>query len=244
MILSGTASAKRFVEGALKGDVAAVVAAAGEGTRAALGRNKALAPVAGRPMAAWAVEGVRAHPRVGEVVLVLRPEDVAAWPATAGVRVATGGPTRAASVLAGLEALGGPGDRIVLVHDGARPLVRGEDVERVLSALEDAEGAAIGVRVEEALKRVRSDGIIEASLDRRAHWLARTPQTFPLDLLRRALQSHPEAEDCASAVAAIGGRVRIVEGRRDNVKVTWPGDVGLAEHLLGLARAFGGHREP
>ncbi len=211
--------------------VAAVVVAAGDGQRAGLAGNKVLALLAGRPLVTHAVDALRAHPSVGEIVLVLRPEDRPLMPPLE-VRVVDGGPTRGASVLAGLEALAGRPDRVVLVHDGARPLARPEDVERVLAALEGADGAALAVRVEEALKRVGPDGLVETSPDRRDHWLARTPQAYRLDLLRRALRANPASEDCAAAVPAAGGRVRLVEGARDNLKVTWPDDLALAEFFL------------
>ncbi|MBI4614241.1 MAG: 2-C-methyl-D-erythritol 4-phosphate cytidylyltransferase [Planctomycetes bacterium] len=238
---------------------AAVIVAAGDGRRMGLaaGVAKVFALVAGKPVVARALGPFLRHPRVTQVVLVLRPCDrellgtdrIAGWNPPSGVLLAEGGRTRRESVLAGLRALGlargsaTPDEedaRPVLVHDGARPFVDPRDLDALLAALEGADGAVPGAPLSSSLKRVDPDLWIAESPDRARHRLALTPQAFRMRTLREALEqagrAGREVSDCAEAVAAAGGRVRMIEARSPDLKITFPADLDLAEALLARTR--------
>jgi 2-C-methyl-D-erythritol 4-phosphate cytidylyltransferase len=145
--------------------------------------------------------------------------------------VAAGGPTRSASVRAGLEAVP-PGVEVVVVHDAARPLAPPDVWDRVLLAvLGGADAAVPVVAVTDTIKHVEPDGR-SRTLDRSRLVAVQTPQAFRAEILRRAHAGAPEATDDAGVVEAIGGRVDLVEGHPGNLKITDPADLLVAAALL------------
>lgn len=162
-----------------------------------------------------------------------------AWRHEDKLQFVTGGATRADSVLAGLDALR---DRLadddwVLVHDVARPCVRVADVERLLQQLQvDPVGGLLACRVRDTMKRTDDGMQVVATVPREQLWHALTPQLFRYGLLRRALlaamASGVEVTDEASAIEHLGLRPRLVEGARDNIKITFPEDLRLAALFL------------
>lgn len=221
--------------------VAALVLAAGRGERLGASVPKAFLPLAGRPLVVRAIEALAARPEVEWIVPVLPELEIPRFRAlgrdfAGAARVAepvAGGAERQDSMRAGLAALP-PGVDLVAVHDAARPLVRAEDVGRVIAAAARCGAALLAVPVRDTLKRVR-DGRVAETLPREACWAAQTPQVFRLALLREAL-AKAEAEgfrgtDDAQLVERLGAPVEVVEGDAGNLKVTWPEDVALAEAL-------------
>jgi 2-C-methyl-D-erythritol 4-phosphate cytidylyltransferase len=146
-----------------------------------------------------------------------------------------GGAVRSASVRAALAAAAPDGDP-VLVHDAARPLVTAAVIERVLAGLDGVDGAVAAAPVADTVKQTGSDGIVERTLDRGRLWAIQTPQAFRRAALERALDVDDEllaaATDDAWLVERIGGRVRVVEAPRENLKVTTAIDLRVAEGLL------------
>jgi len=215
---------------------AAILVAAGRGERLGGHTPKALVPLAGRTLIARAAEALLACPAVEAVQPVL-PAGVA-LPDDAGslglLEPAPGGARRQDSVRAGLEALPAHYD-LVAVHDAARPLVRPEAVARVLAAAEARGAALLAVRVADTLKRVRGGRVVETP-PREELWAAQTPQAFHRELLREALAKAESAgrtgTDCAALVEALGAEVAVVEGDRDNRKITHPEDLAAAEREL------------
>jgi 2-C-methyl-D-erythritol 4-phosphate cytidylyltransferase len=226
--------------------VVAIVVAGGSGERLGVGGGKQLAPLAGRPVLSWSLLALDAAPEVDLIVVVCHPDRVAEYrevavaPLALGtpVTLVPGGDTRRISVAAGLAAVPVDFDT-VLVHDGARPLLTAALVTGVLGML--AESGAAGVvaahRSVDTLKLV-VDGVVVETPDRDRYWAVQTPQVFVSDVLRTA---HAEAAatgfegtDDASLVERCGGEVRVFEAPRDNVKVTLPGDLEVAEAILGL----------
>ncbi|MHB1505052.1 MAG: 2-C-methyl-D-erythritol 4-phosphate cytidylyltransferase [Acidimicrobiales bacterium] len=219
----------------------AVVVAAGSGER--FGSKKQFAMLGGRTVAELAVEAARSV--AGGVVLVVPPAGTAAGPSTAGFaaglpgglarlvdRVVAGGPTRSASVRAGLAAVPDDVD-VVVVHDAARPLASPGLFASVLAEL-DVEGvdAAIpAIALSDTLKRVEGR-TVTATLDRSALVAVQTPQAFRADALRRAHASGGEATDDAAMVEALGATVHVVPGDPRNVKLTGPADLVVAEAML------------
>ncbi len=227
----------------------AIVVAAGASRRMG-GQDKLDAPIDGRPVLAWTLEAIARAPGVERIVVVAAPDRVddlrtRAWLPGSVVAVVAGGGRRQESVAAGFAALerlfpDDPG-RVVLVHDGARPLVSGDLIARV--ALATAEhGAAIPVvPVGETLKRV-FDGLVEATVDRSTLATAQTPQGVRRGILAAAYASFPPMgpetwTDEASLLEACRIAVHAIPGETSNLKVTLPGDLARAEaSLLGRGR--------
>jgi 2-C-methyl-D-erythritol 4-phosphate cytidylyltransferase len=190
--------------------------------------------VGGIPVLLRAVRPFIGHPRIGSVVVVLPPEDVDAPPAwLAGLILVAGGAERGDSVWNGLRAT--PADApAVLVHDGARPFVSAEIIDRVLDACVEG-GAIAAVQVTDTVKEVGPGGVILGTPDRSRLWRAQTPQGFPRAALVRAYERAREegvaATDDAALFERYCGPVRVVAGSERNLKVTRPADLVLAEAL-------------
>jgi 2-C-methyl-D-erythritol 4-phosphate cytidylyltransferase/2-C-methyl-D-erythritol 2,4-cyclodiphosphate synthase len=216
-----------------------VVVAAGASRRMG-GADKLTVPLAGRPLLAWTLEALAASPVVRQLVVVAAPERVAElqdrpWLAGLGARarVVAGGPRRQESVFAGVAASDA---ELVLVHDGARPLVTPGLVSRVAEAA-TLHGAAIPtLPVGETLKRLAGSRV-EGTVPREGLATAQTPQGARRDLLERAFAAvdpagSGEFTDEAALLEAAGVEVVSVEGESTNIKVTRPQDLELAEALL------------
>ena len=234
---------------AAPGSVGVVVAAAGAGRR--FGSAKQHLDLAGRPLVHHSMDSFAAVEGVARLVLVVREEDVSlfrkvaeAWSTSRGshapeVGVVAGGARRRDSVLRGLEALRGHAEW-ALVHDAARPLVTAEEVRRVIDAIRRHGAAAIGTSAQDSLKRVL-DGTIVGELPRDEVWTVQTPQGARLDDLIAAYSKDPETDwtDEASALRAMGVAVAVVEGSRENLKITRPGDEAIAERIIAGRRSVG-----
>jgi len=212
----------------------AVVVAGGSGTR--FGKPKQFVELRGRPVVAWAVEACRAV--AGSVVLVLPDTGTRSFGADV---VVAGGPSRSASVRCGLAAVPEECD-VVVVHDAARPFAAATLFRSVVDALADpgVAGAVCAVPVADTVKRLArplapGGGVADVveTLDRGALVAVQTPQAFRTAALRRAHASAADATDDAALIEALGLRVRAVPGDPRNLKLTVPGDLALAEHLLG-----------
>jgi len=217
-----------------------VIVAAGASQRMN-GRDKLAAPIGGRPLLAWTVEALAASPGVERIVLVSAPERIpewsaAAWLDAAVVRVVAGGPRRQESVFVGVAALDAPDERVVLVHDGARPAVRPALVAAVAAAAA-AHGAAIPVlAIAETVKRVEGGRVLE-TVERASLAVAQTPQAARAGLLRAAWRLFPPGDtrtftDEAALLEAARIPVHAIDGDATNIKVTVPEDLDRAADLL------------
>ena len=221
----------------------AVVPAAGRGTRFGGDVPKQYLEVAGRSVLEHTLRALLSHPDVVGAMVALAPDD-SRWPGWASlcdkpVLHCDGGGERADSVLAALRALppSVPGDALVLVHDAARPNLAASDLDRLIDiSMDSPDGAILAAPVRDTLKRADEAGRIDATVPREALWRALTPQAFRRDALVHALESAQAAgvaiTDEAMAIEHAGGRPVLVEGREDNLKVTTPADLRLAEFLL------------
>lgn len=202
-----------------------IVVAAGSGTR--FGRPKQYEELGGRRVLDWSLAAARATaagPDDG-VVVVVRPDQHG--DAALDANVVAGGATRSSSVRAGLAAVPGDAD-VIVVHDGARPLAGAELFARVVDAVRGGADAAVpGVDVTDTLRH-RSGGPV----DRGGLVAVQTPQAFRAAALREAHTGEPDATDDASLVEAMGGKVVVVEGSPANMKITRPIDLAIAEALL------------
>lgn len=214
----------------------ALIVAAGRGERLGAEGPKAFVVLAGRPMLEWSVAALRAVPAVERIVVAL-PAGAAAPEGTVGV---AGGAERSHSVRAALAAAGdGSPEQPVIVHDAARPLVTPAVFERALAALaeRDCDAVVAAARVTDTIKRADpADLRVLETLDRSALWAVQTPQAFRRAALAAALAGPDEALSAATDDAALveqaGGRVHVVESPAENLKVTTPVDLRLAELLL------------
>ncbi|MFO7732214.1 MAG: 2-C-methyl-D-erythritol 4-phosphate cytidylyltransferase [Candidatus Aminicenantes bacterium] len=216
--------------------VSALVVAAGAGKR--FGRMKQFEALRGRPVVDWALEAFQGHREVDDIVLVLPDErDGDPYRSRFGkvVGIVRGGERRQDSVRQGFRALDGSKTGLVLVHDGARPLVGPALISRVIAAAR-ADGAAVpGVPLEDTIKEVR-DGRVARTVDRGNLFRIQTPQGFLYGLLRDALETARrdgfDGTDEAMLVERLGALVTRVEGDSRNIKITTPFDIKIAEALL------------
>ena len=222
--------------------VGAIVAAAGRSERMG-GRDKLFAVVGGKPLLAHALTAFDACRGVDRVVLVLSPENIERGRelvAEAGfskvVAVCQGGERRQDSVCNGLEALASC--QWVVVHDGARPLVTADLIERGLEAAKETGAAIAALPIGDTVKEVEASGLVGRTLCRGQLWAAQTPQVFRYDILREAHQrAQGEVTDDAALVEELGYQVRVFEGSPRNIKVTTAADLALVEALLAQGRA-------
>ena len=210
---------------------AALIVAAGRGTRAGPGAPKQWRPLAGRRVADWTVAAFVAHPAIDMVLAVTHPDDDAEA-ATLGVETVHGGATRAASVRAGLEALEGRGVTHVLIHDVARAGITAAIISDILAALKTSPGAAPAIPVTDALWR-GTEGKVTGTEDRTALFRAQTPQGFHFDAILAAHRAHlGHAADDVEVARAAGLDVAIVPGNETNLKITAPEDFARMEKNL------------
>ena len=207
--------------------IAAIILAAGRGTRAGGDLPKQWQMLSGQSVAGHALAAFKGMQRL----LVIHPDDQAQAKAL-GVTLVTGGASRSASVRNALAALVGQGVTRVLIHDGARPLVSQGVIDRVLAALDHHKGAAPALPVSDALW-TGGRGLVTGTTDRAGLFRAQTPQGFHFDAIVAAYDRFSgEAADDVAVARAAGLDVAIVAGEDDNLKLTFPGDLARAEASL------------
>lgn len=212
-----------------------IIVAAGSGSRA--GGDKQWRALGGKPVLRWSAEALL-NAGADELVVVVAPgaEDRAAV-TLAGLskwRTVAGGAVRAESVSAGLAALTCGPDQSVLIHDAARPLLDRAVIDRLIAALDHADGALPALPVADSLRR-GADGLMAGVVERDGLWRAQTPQAFRRDTIETAYAAWTETEaptDEAAVVQRHGGRVALVEGDPRLMKLTYPEDFAMAEALL------------
>ena len=215
----------------------AIVPAAGIGSRMGADCPKQYLTLAGKTILEHTLGCLLSHPAIARVIVALAPHDgwfeqlaVAADPRILRVE---GGIERAYSVLNALHVAQG---KWVLVHDAARPCLCHGDLDKLIATAMACDGAILGSRVRDTMKRTDGAGNIVATVEREQLWHALTPQMFPSATLKRALEEELALgaliTDEASAMERAGFTVKMVEGRADNIKVTRPEDLSLAELFL------------
>ncbi|MGH2409061.1 MAG: 2-C-methyl-D-erythritol 4-phosphate cytidylyltransferase [Chloroflexota bacterium] len=219
--------------------VGAIIVAAGSSRRMA-GSDKLWVDLGGRPLLARTIAAIATLPALAELVVVGSPEtlrraaELTGDPPWSRVdRWVVGGATRQDSVYRGLEALGP--HPIILIHDGARPLIRRETLERGIAAAETHGAALAAIPVTDTIKVVDTDERVRSTLDRAALRSAQTPQVFAGPLLRQAYEragaARADCTDDAAVVELAGIPVSTFPGERDNLKVSTPADLALVRAL-------------
>ncbi len=219
---------------------AAIILAGGAGERFGRDDGKQLVEIAGRPILTWSAEAFDAVGDIGLIIIVC-PEERAdeylkraidPFPFVTPVVMAPSGPIRQESAFSGLEYVGDEYEFVVL-HDGARPLVSPELILHTINTVKgnfDVDGAVVAHPAIDTLKVVE-DGVITGTPDRSVFWNAQTPQVFRLGIYRRAhaaaLSDGFVGTDDSSLIERLGGKVLVVEGKRDNIKLTVPEDYAM-----------------
>jgi 2-C-methyl-D-erythritol 4-phosphate cytidylyltransferase len=221
--------------------VFAIVPAAGQGTRIGDPVPKQYIPLAGKPMVFHCLEALSKVSRIERIFVVLAPGDRYwshhDWSALAArvEALPAGGAHRPQSVLNALKMLDGriAKDDWVLVHDAARPCIETELVEQFLDELgDDPVGGLLAMPLADTLKSADEGQRVAATIPRLNLWRAQTPQMFRYDMLRRGLETRPDATDEAQAIEALNQSPRLVEGENGNLKVTFAEDLAIAEMIL------------
>jgi len=220
----------------------AVLVAAGTGSRMGGEIPKQFADLDGKPMAVYSLQLFERCPLIDEIILVVS-EDYLAYSSSELVdkydirkihKITTGGETRQESVFAGLTACP-PTTGLVAIHDAARPLLTMELLESVIKKASESDAAILAVPAKESIKMAQ-EGIIEKTLKRDSVFVAQTPQVFKfekiLDSHRRGEAADMEATDDSQLYENYYGKVAIVRGSYNNIKVTTPADYILAREIL------------
>lgn len=226
-------------------EIWAIVPAAGLGQRFGSNIPKQYATIRGRAVLYRAIDRLAGLSSVKTILVGLHSDDI--WwdhtelSSSLAVQTFRGGTTRMETVFNGLNQVveRAHPDAWVLVHDAARPLVKVEDIKRLLLlAGTDANGGLLACRSSDTLKKANQAGRVERSEDRNTLWQALTPQLFPastlLEAVAAALRSGTPCTDEAQAMENSGFQPRLIESGRDNLKITTPSDLVLAEALLEL----------
>ena len=210
---------------------AVIIVAAGRGTRVGGDLPKQWQMLAGKSVLSYTVAAFR-NAGLQRIVLVIHPDDQDRATAISGVTLVNGGKTRNASVSNALEALANDPPEIVLIHDGARPLVPSHVIHKVIAALQTSPGAAPALAVTDALWRGKA-GRVSDTQNLSELWRAQTPQGFRfVDILSAHRANRSPAADDVTVARAAGMQITIVEGDEDNIKLTYPADFARAEALL------------
>jgi 2-C-methyl-D-erythritol 4-phosphate cytidylyltransferase len=220
----------------------AIIVAAGRGSRMGGGRAKQFREISGIPIIIHTLRRFEQCPAIGETTVVLpegEREEFLSLSVRYGLcklaRAVAGGETRALSVWNGLRSLEGVGESdVVAVHDGVRPFVTPEEIERVVCEAETHGAAILAAPAVDTIKEAEGASVVR-TLERTRLWHAQTPQCFRFGLVRRAYEaalaegSAADATDDSALVERAGFEVRIVVGGPHNIKVTTPRDFALAE---------------
>ncbi len=232
----------------MKNTVIAIVPSAGLGKRFDASGKKTFTDLRGIPLVVHTLKRLQREPSIGEIIPVFREEDISYGYDLARdhnldkiKRIAAGGVERQDSIYNALKLIENDGadscmNYQVMIHDGARPIVPEGTIERIITELNELDGAAPGIRPRDTLKEVSADEVITSTIDRDVIRAIQTPQGFAYPTIKKAYDAAYEqgyyATDDAALVEKIGGRVRIIEGSPYNIKITTPEDFHMVEQIL------------
>ncbi len=220
--------------------VTAIIAAAGQGKRMGLKRNKIFVPLFHEPIIVQTVKALANSQLIDQFIIVTDPQEVLEVQAlvlqcglTKPCRIVAGGSERQYSIANALAVA--PDHGLLLIHDGARPLIDSGTIEKVIIAAELSQAAVVGVPVKDTVKCVKN-GMVVATPDRQLLWSVQTPQVFDAKIIKLAYRQAAEqgflGTDDASLVEKLGVKVVMVEGKYENIKITTPEDITVARALF------------
>jgi len=237
--------------------VIAIVPAAGTGKRFGHGKNKPFQTLGGKPLIIWSLETLQSVHEIEEIIPVVKLEDMEQgqkvfeeYGLLKIKRIAPGGKERQDSVYTGLKLIDDT-DCLVLIHDGVRPLIEKELIEKAIQELLTPpspslakggeggfygfDGVILGVPVKDTIKEAE-DGIVKKTLRRGSLWAVQTPQVFSYDSISKAYEMAMKegyySTDDAALMERYGGKVRVIMGSYRNIKITTPEDLKIAECLV------------
>ena len=226
----------------MKNFVSAIIVAAGGSVRMGIADSKQFLPLLGRPAIEYTLQAFQKCDLIREVIVVCREQDMERIRQIADengfskvTRLVPGGASRADSVRNGISSADENADYYA-IHDGARPLITVEEIERVTDAAFETGAATLGTAVTDTIKLVNDCNVIESTPVRSQLRAVQTPQVFEKELYSFALENAGKnlvdfTDDCA-LIEHMGGEVEVVEGSKENIKLTTPVDVIIAESIL------------
>ncbi|RZN56202.1 2-C-methyl-D-erythritol 4-phosphate cytidylyltransferase [Avibacterium paragallinarum] len=220
-------------------EIIAVVPAAGIGSRMQADKPKQYLKIQEKTILEHTLEVLIHYPAISQIIVAVTSSDPYLAEINllnhSKIQLVEGGKTRAESVLNGLQQIKNNANTWVMVHDAARPCLTHQDLDKLLQ-INDINGAILAIPVVDTIKRANSSLQIQQTEDRSQLWLAQTPQFFPTQTLKHALQQALANDftitDEASAMELMGFRPQLIPARSDNIKITRPEDLALAEFYL------------
>jgi 2-C-methyl-D-erythritol 4-phosphate cytidylyltransferase len=222
----------------------AIIAAAGNGERFCDSKSKMLVPLLDKPLLSYTLEKFEESEKIDEVILVIRSQDRNLIEKEIFKRknyikvktITTGGSTRQESVYNGLKAIKEE-DGIVCIHDGARPLLKKWMIDETIKMVPLFDGIVLAVPIVETVKKINiAEMLVEKTVNREMLWIAQTPQTFRLEKIKKyyqkAMEENIQVTDDSTLLEYYGGKVAIVRGSEDNIKITTKVDLLLAEVIM------------
>ncbi|AFS79313.1 2-C-methyl-D-erythritol 4-phosphate cytidylyltransferase IspD [Gottschalkia acidurici 9a] len=223
--------------------ISVIVVAAGMGKRMRSSINKQYLLLKDRPILSYTIDKFENNQYVDEIIIVTREEEIEYCMANVIERykfkkvkgVIPGGNERQDSVYNGLKKVN-PKCNIVLIHDGVRPFIRDSDINKMIEKTMTHKACVVGVKVKDTIKVVDSENNIVDTPDRNTLWAVHTPQCFSYELILKAHERCKEegllVTDDSMLVEKLGGKVKMIEGNYDNIKITTPEDLYIAESIL------------
>ena len=215
----------------------AIILGAGSGSRMKIEKSKLLLEIGGKTVIERSVDAFLNISDIDEIIVTVREQDIEAFSSLITderVSFVIGGETRQKSVKNAVETIDS-GD-LIIIHDGARPLIKAEDIEKTIREAKDFGAAAVGVKVKDTIKVIDVDGFVVDTPDRSTLFSVQTPQIFNFELYKQALEKAEKenmdfTDDC-QLIEFIGQKVKMAEGSYSNIKITTQEDIPLAEILI------------
>ncbi len=232
----------------MRTDTIAIVPAAGLGKRFDAHRKKTFADLDGAPLVIRTLKRLHDEEAINEIIPVFGRQDIEKgfkmvkdYKLTKVTRIATGGAERQDSIYNALKLInetrtGQNNELLVLIHDGVRPFIPRDLINRLIDGAKGVDGVVPGIPVKDTLKEVNGNGIVVATVDREKIRAIQTPQVFSYPVIRNAYEKAEKegfyATDDAGLVERAGGKVRIIDGSPYNIKVTTPEDLEMLEYIF------------
>jgi 2-C-methyl-D-erythritol 4-phosphate cytidylyltransferase len=215
----------------------AIILGAGNGTRMKTEKSKLLLDIMGSTVIERSVNAFLEISDIDDVIVTVREEDIEKFSnilTDDRVTFVIGGSTRQESVKLAVETIDEA--ELIIIHDGARPLINTQDIENTIRAAKEYNAATVGVPVKDTIKIIDDDKFVVQTPDRSKLFAVQTPQIFNFDLYKEAINKAEKdgkdfTDDC-QLIEYAGGKVKMVEGSYDNIKITTPDDIALAENIL------------
>lgn len=215
----------------------AIVLGAGSGTRMKIDKSKLLLEINGKTVIERSVEAFLNIDGIDRVIVTARELDIKQFSKLINderVSFVVGGSTRQESVKNAVMSVDEAD--LVIIHDGARPLILKEDIEKTIESAKQFGASAVGVPVKDTIKVIDDNSVVISTPDRSKLFAVQTPQIFSFEMYKKALskaeQDNMDFTDDCQLIEYIGGKVKMVQGSYDNIKITTPDDIALAENIL------------